>query len=342
MRFDSLTSQLRDEFDESKLPDFRYSHQLRMTHPSAANIDFQAIADALDCHRDFYGAGIIYSDGLSKRYLVRPSKRRRNQTTSELTHIIIFNLEAETVAPEVELKKTVSEPSLVWEIGSTALSCGSALAFIAVEFLSAAAVPVTMGTSSVVTVLAYSGAAASSLQCGNGIYRVYQLTSNGEEGIEHVAWLDSQDWYVATTTMLDITSLASGSAALKEAYHTYRIMKSTSSRNASEWLKNMPRYERKRLTEEIIRHNNPGISNQAIKDAIRRGKYPKHYPTEEIHRTLRNHLINSLSAGGGFLGSGMTGSIRNPENIAKSVNYAIGAIFSIVDEKPAGYLQNGY
>ncbi|MEX0444643.1 hypothetical protein [Xenorhabdus sp. SGI246] len=142
--------------------------------------------------------------------------------------------------------------------------------------------------------------------------------------------------------MLDITSLASGSAALKEAYHTYRIMKSTSSRNASEWLKNMPRHERKRLTEEIIRYNNPGISNQAIKDAIRRGKYPKHYPTEEIRRTLRNHLINSLSAAGGFLGSGMTGSIRNPENIAKSANYAIGAIFSIVDEKPAGYLQNGY
>ncbi|PHM35685.1 hypothetical protein [Xenorhabdus innexi] len=342
MQFNSLTSQLRNEFDESKLPNFQSARMFGHIHCSANNIDFQAIADTLDCHRDFYGAGIIYSDGLSKRYLVRPSKRRGSQTSSELTHIIIFNREAISTTPEVELKKTVSEPNLMLEIGSTALSCGSAAAFIVVEYVSAAAAPVTLGASSVITVLAYSGAVASTLQCGNGIYRVYQLTSSGEEGIENIAWLDSQDWYVATTTMLDIISLASGSAALKEAYHTYRIMKSTSSRSASEWLKKMPRHERKRLTEEIMRHNNPGISNQAIKDAIKRGKYLKHYPTEEIQRALRNHLINSLSAGGGFFGSGMTGSIRSPENIVNSASYVIGVIYSIVEEQPATYIRNSY
>ncbi|MBD2784628.1 hypothetical protein ID858_07120 [Xenorhabdus sp. DI] len=344
MRFENLTSQLRNKFDESKLPSFQYARRLGSIRGGAADIDFQAIADALDCHRDFHSAGIIYSDGLFQHYLVRPSKRRRSQVASELTHIIIFDLNTEAVptSPEVALKKTVSEPSLISEIGSTALSCGAALAFMVVEFSASVATPFTAGTSSVAVVLAYGGAVASSLQCGNGIYRVYQITNNGEEGIEHIAWLDSQDWYVATTTLLDITSLVSGSAALKEAYHTYKIMKSTSPRNASEWLKKMPRHERKRLTEEIIRHNNPGISNQAIKDAIRRGKYPKHYPTEEIRTTLRNHLINSLAAGSGLLGSGLTGSIRNPENILKSGNYFIGAIYSIVDEKPAGYIQHVY
>ncbi|MDX7993179.1 hypothetical protein FE394_05690 [Xenorhabdus sp. Reich] len=329
MRFESLTSQLRNEFDESKLPSLQYSSLLGSRN--AANIDFKAIADALDCHRDFYGAGIIYSDGLSKRYLVRPSKRRGSPVSSELTHIIIFNLEA-GASPEVELKKTVSEPSLMLEIGSTAISCGGAVATVLGGVASGMAVPFTGGGSTAGVILAYSGFAATAAQCINGGYRVYQLTANGDEGAEHIAWLDSQDWYVTTTTILDITSLASGSAALKEAYQTYKIMKATSPRKASEWLKNMPRHERKRLTEEIMRHNNPGISNQAIKRAIGQGKYIKRYPTEEIQNTLRKHLKDSLIAGSGFVGSGMSGSIRNPENIFKTGDYIIGTIYSVAYE----------
>ncbi|OTA20503.1 hypothetical protein Xbed_01307 [Xenorhabdus beddingii] len=336
MRFESLTSQLRNEFDENKLPNFQHAKMLGSLHQGAAAINFQAIADALDCHRDFYGAGIIYSDGLFKRYLVRPSKRRGTPVSSELTHIIIFNLEA-GANPEAELKTTVSEPNLMLEIGSTALSCGGAVASIVGGSVSGVLVPFTGGGSTAGVILAYSGLVATVAQCGNGAYRIYQLTAKGDEGVEHIAWLDSQDWYVMTSTILDITSLASGSAALKEAYHTYKIMKSTSPRKASEWLKSMPRHERKRLTEEIMRHNNPGISNKAIKKAMEQGKYIKRYPTEGIQNTLRNHLKDSLIAGGGFVGSGMTGTIRTPENTLKSGNYIIGAIYSIAYEKPAIY-----
>ncbi|MCP9266592.1 hypothetical protein M5U04_00375 [Xenorhabdus sp. XENO-1] len=341
MQFDSLTSQLRNEFDESKLPDFQHARMFGSIHHGADNIDFQVIADALDCHRDFYGAGIVYSDGLFKRYLVRPSKRRGSHVSSELTHIIIFNLEAGN-APEAELTKTVSEPSLVWEIGSTALSCGGAVAFLLTTAGSGAAIPFTGGASSAGVVLAYAGFTASSLQCMNGAYRIYNLTGKGDEGVEHIGWLDSQDWYVTTTTLLDITSLASGTAALKEAYQTYRVMKATSSRRAAEWLNKMPRHEKKRLTEEIIRYHNPGISNREIKNLIYSGQYPKRYPTEQIRQTLKNHLINTLSSGGAFAGSGMTGVIRNPASIVTSGNYIIGAIYSIAVEKPASYISNGY
>ncbi|MDX7986140.1 hypothetical protein FE392_02150 [Xenorhabdus sp. 12] len=338
MRFENLTSQLRNEFDESKLPDFHLSYQFSSSPP---DIDFKSVADALDCHRDFYGAGIIYSDGLYKRYLVRPSKRRASPAVSELTHIIIFNLEA-GVAPEVELKKTVSDPDLMPEIGSTALSCGGALVSGLGLLGSGAAVPFTGGMSTPAVVLMYGGLTASGLQCVNGGYRIYQLTGAGKEGIEHVAWLDSQDWYVTTSTLLDVISLASGAAALKDAYKTYKIMKSASPRRASEWLKSMPRHERKRLTEEIMRHNNPGISNQAIKRAIAHGKYIKRYPTEDIQKALLSHLKNSLTAAGGFVSSGMTGTIRNPGNILTSGKYIIGTIYSIAYEMPASYLSEHF
>ncbi|WP_446470261.1 hypothetical protein [Xenorhabdus stockiae] len=337
MRSDSLISLLQNEFDEYTLPNFYTSKSLGTLPNSEGNIDFQAIADALDCHRDFYGAGIIYSDGKLRSYLVRPSKRRGNQTTSELTHIIIYNTEL-TIAPEAELKKTVSEPSLMIEIGSTALACGGAVLSGIGLSGSAAAAPFTGGGTTPLAILSYSGLVASGAQCVNGGYRIYNLTVGGQEGIEHVAWLDSQDWYVTTSTIMDMISLTSGAAALKETYSTYKIMKATSPRKASEWLKNMPRHERKRLTEEIIRHNNPGISNQAIKQAIAQGKYIKRYPTEMIQNTLRHHLRDSLAAAGGFIGSGMSGTIRNPENIITSGKYIIGTIHSITYENPASYL----
>ncbi|CDG95604.1 conserved hypothetical protein [Xenorhabdus bovienii str. puntauvense] len=103
-------------------------------------------------------------------------------------------------------------------------------------------------------------------------------------------------------------------------------------------MKKMPRHERKRLTEEIMRHNNSGVSNQAIKDTIEQGWYIKRYLIESIQKALRNHLRDFLIATGGFVGSGMTGTIRNPENILTSGNYMIGSIYSIAYGNPASYL----
>ncbi|WP_340616685.1 hypothetical protein [Xenorhabdus entomophaga] len=203
-------------------------------------------------------------------------------------------------------------------------------------------VPFSGGTSTPLVLLSYAGLAASGLQCLNGGYRIYQLTGAGKEGGEHVAWLDSQGWYITTTTILDTISLASGAAALRESFKTYKIMRTASPRKASEWLKSMPRHERKRLTEEIMRYNNPGISNQAIKKAIAQGQYIKRYPTEQIQKALRNHLRDSLVAASGFVGSGMTGTIRNPENILNSGKYIIGTIYSIAYENQASYLSEHF
>ncbi|WP_339385164.1 hypothetical protein [Xenorhabdus bovienii] len=83
-----------------------------------------------------------------------------------------------------------------------------------------------------------------------------------------------------------------------------------------------------------MRHNNPGISNQAIKDAIEQGWYIKRY----LKKALRNHLRDFLIATGGSVGSGMTGTIRNPENILTLGNYMIGSIYFIAYENPAIYL----
>ncbi|MBH1929277.1 hypothetical protein [Serratia rubidaea] len=69
---------------------------------------------------------------------------------------------------------------------------------------------------------------------------------------EKVAWLDTQEWYTATSTALDIVSLAGAGAGLKSTLETYRLMKSTSSAGGLNWLKTLSRPERKRITEEIL------------------------------------------------------------------------------------------
>jgi hypothetical protein len=100
-----------------------------------------------------------------------------------------------------------------------------------------AAVPLTAGASGALVALGYAGAAATGLQCINGLYRLYDLVENGGED---VAWLDSQGWYNATSTALDLISLASAGGVLKEVVTTWRAMKSVSSLKASQWLKEYP------------------------------------------------------------------------------------------------------
>ncbi len=180
------------------------------------------------------------------------------------------------------------------------------------------AVPFTGGTSSAVAYLGYAGMAASALQCGNGLYRVNKLyDGKGDE----LAQLDSEQWYIATSTVLDVISLASAGAALKEATMTYRAMRRISARKATEWLKSMPRSERKRLTENIIRAENPGISNNVLKEMVKNGLYPKRYPTEAIQNGLRQQLHSALNNSLTFVGSGISGTLSAPVNVKTTGQY---------------------
>jgi DNA-binding transcriptional MerR regulator len=55
-------------------------------------------------------------------------------------------------------------------------------------------------------------------------------------------------------------------------------------------VKSYPRQDRARLTELIIRAQNPGISNKEIKALIRAGLYPKRFPTGPVQVELTDNL----------------------------------------------------
>ena len=283
-------------------------------------------ANNLDCRRDFYQVGIIYDDG-SKCWLVRPSRRIANLNQSLVSHVIITKVpdKAHGAASQKAVIKSLSSPSLATEITFTAFACGG---LIVTAFLSAtamAAMPFTAGTSGAIAAIGVAGSTATAVQCFFGVGRVIAMT-NGYE--DHVAWLDSQDWYVATSTALDILSLAGAGAGLKGTLDTYKAMKAISPRNVSEWLQNLSRSERKRLTETIIRAQSPGISNAGVKAAMKAGRYPKRFPTETIQRQLLRELLIAVNNTVTFAGSGVTGTIRNPQNLGTSAKYIISTIQS--------------
>lgn len=105
-------------------------------------------------------------------------------------------------------------------------------------------------------------------------------------------------------------------------------MKASSSSGAISWLKSLSRAERKRITEEIIRAQNPGISNGGIKAAMQAQLYPKRFPSEAIQRSLQRELTNAVINTSAFAGSALTGTIRHPQNVTQSGKYVIGVIQS--------------
>lgn len=292
----------------------------------AQDIDFGAFEKNLDCSRNFYQAGIIYDDG-SKCWLVRPSRRIANLNQSVVSHVLITKVPeiAHESASQKAVLKSVSSPSLATEITSTVFACGGLIITVFLSATAMAAMPFTAGTSGVITAIGVAGSAATAAQCFIGAGRVIAMT-NGYE--EHVAWLDSQEWYVATSTALDILSLAGAGAGLKGTLDTYKAMKAISPRNVNEWFQNLSRSERKRLTETIIRAQNPGISNAGVKAAMKAGRYPKRFPTETIQQQLQRELLIAINNTVTFAGSGVTGTIRNPQNLGTSAKYIISTLQS--------------
>lgn len=133
---------------------------------------------------------------------------------------------------------------------------------------------------------------------------------------------------MATSTALDIVSLAGAGAGLRSTIETYKMMKASTSTNVITWLKGLNRAERRRITEEIIRAQNPGISNTGMKAAMRAGFYPKRFPSDALQRSLQRELTTAVVNTSAFAGSAMTGTIRNPQNMRASTQYAIGLIQS--------------
>jgi len=167
---------------------------------------------------------------------------------------------------------------------------------------SGAAIPLSGGTSTAITYLAVAASTASTAQCLNGIAR----TTIEAVAPKYNDYLDSKEWYKDITLALDVISLA-GAATLK----TVKVLSANSNKSIPSILTGLSRAERKRLTQDVIRLNTPGISNKLLKSMVKSGHFPSRYSNLEITRALTLQLKDAIGASMSFAGSGLSGTVNS-------------------------------
>lgn len=255
----------------------------------------QQFFQKLDRINELTGAGIIYSDKSGKPITIRNPIGNKKKTI-----VIRDDSTANSNDPVNE--------RIVSELTGTVLACTAGVLGVIAIFGSSALIPVSGGASTALTYLAISATGASLAQCGIGAFRVYRL-SKGD--VETVDWLDSQEWFIYTSITLDSISVAGGVSTTAIGIRAlFAMKKAAPGKSIFDLLKGLQRHERKRLTEELIRLQNPGISNKALKEMIRTGMVPKRFKQTVINQSLRTQVIDLFGAGASLLGSGLSGVVN--------------------------------
>ena len=268
------------------------------SQPFDANVFIDAV-DAIDVLK---GCRILYFDGQ------RFSELRAGRTAPGANSRTVVIKPAPETEPLVDGKAAASRDSRFYsELLGGALSCGAAVVSWVAVVGSAAAAPVSGGGSTFITYLSWGAAIASSAQCANSTVRVYNETTRPELN----DWLDSQEWYATTSTVIDVVSITGAAAATGATIKLVLATRRATGKTLTEVLGGLNRQQRKLLTEELIRAQNPGISNKTLKIFVRAGKYPKRFTQLQLSHATRRQLQDALAAALSFSGSAATGTIRN-------------------------------
>ncbi|MEM9834983.1 MAG: hypothetical protein AAF828_00690 [Bacteroidota bacterium] len=212
-----------------------------------------------------------------------------------------------TTSSPAQLAPPQPKGNLAGEFLNAGLSCGSAVLAGAAVAGGAAAAPVTAGTSTVVSALAFTGAVASAAQCGISVGRVI----NDLFQTNHNAILDGNEYYTKTAAALDVIGLIGAAASVGMATKAaIQMNKAAGSPPMIKTLQRMNRPARKRLARELAKYTaNATTRSQFIKLA-RAGKVPKIFTVSAVNRAAMNEFLNVLSAALTVTGSAKSGVIH--------------------------------
>jgi hypothetical protein len=198
--------------------------------------------------------------------------------------------------------------SQLWrEAAGMTLACGGAVIGIIVAKAGIASAPLSAGSSLAVTYIAYTAAAASALQCGNGVWRTYKELSDPAEN----DYYDSLGWYQAMTVALDGISLVGAGSTTFVTIKTVMAIKNTSGRNLTDILRHMSRQERAKLTNEVLRLQNPRHPREMIRLKQLAGTLPKRFSNVQLRQDLLIQLADQVGSALTVTGSGLSGNINS-------------------------------
>lgn len=279
--------------------------------------DSAAFFAAIDKRRETNGARVVYYDNVALSVLrIGPPVCQ-----SGLLAVVIRKGGKQLIPTSSEIAEA-RDKKFNAELLNLGLSCGGALLAWAVTATATGAAPVTGGTSLIIAKLSGVAGAAGTAQCINAGVRMASETFYPAIN----EWLDGQDWYNATMLAMDGLSLVSAVATGAGTIRMVQMARSSTGKSLLTILKGLSRHERKRLTEEIIRVRNPGISGHELKVFVSRRLYPKRYANTEIQRGVASALLDATNAALGIVGSAVGGLVGQAVSSEPREDLLVGVV----------------
>jgi hypothetical protein len=265
-----------------------------MSMPSDAEVE--QLRQRIDAIPDLSGAGIGFVGDDACTVL------RVSAHTSGLNTYVVLQEEDVPSPPAM-----APEPDISSELLGIGFNCvGAVLAWSAMAGEGLAA-PVTGGSSLLLEGVTAAAATSTTAQCLISVGRAADIKFNHGQWTR---WLDSNEYYTWVSIGLDVVSLAGAAASASAAVRAAKAIQRATGRSWITILKGMSRAERKRLAEELIRLERPGVSGRALKEMVRMGTFPKRLQSAEITERLFTQLKDAISATLALGGSGTAGVVK--------------------------------
>ncbi|WP_460952172.1 NAD synthetase [Pseudomonas marginalis] len=291
------------DFLRSGVPDAHTTTRQRLTRL----LDLPKLYRTIDADPAIVGAGVVH---IGSDYQVTVLREFVPLCSIKPKRVILREVAGPMMTADEYAQWVANSPreSQLWrEAAGMALSCGGAVIGIIVAKAGIASAPLSAGSSLAVTYMAYTAAAASALQCGNGIWRTYkELTDPAKND-----YYDSLSWYQAMTVALDGISLVGAGSTTFVTVKSVMTIKKTTGRHLTDILRRMSRQERAKLTNEVLRLQNPHHPREIVRLQQLAGKLPKRFSNVQLRQDILIQIADELGGAFAVTGSVLSGNINH-------------------------------
>ncbi|NIE75284.1 NAD synthetase [Pantoea sp. Ap-967] len=262
-------------------------------------LDKQKLFAAIDADPGIVGAGVVFIDA---KYNVVVLREFRPICSIRPKRLILREINRYVTPAQFteQLQNNPRESKVLKEAGNAALACAGAFISWWVVFSGTIAVPFTAGTSAVLTYISIGAAVSSGLQCVNGAVRTVAEVAAPEFNDR----LDGNEYYTATSTVLDYIALMGVGVSGLTTVKYLQVHKAATGRSWYELAKSLSRQQRKALTDELLSIQNPALKPKLLKLEQAAGNLPKRYTPTQISHATKTLVHDSVGAVLGLAGSG--------------------------------------
>lgn len=270
-----------------------------------SSIDLRQLFFVIDSDPALIGAGVVYIDEMFNVVALREF-----QAICRVQPIKVVLREAPRYVGPVEFKRMLEheprDPELMKEALPTAVTCAGALLSWHVIYSGVAWMPFTGGTSVVISFIGTAAVVAGLFQCAVGGYR----TVNEAWEPQRNDGLDSNAWYEGMMAALNAVSLLGVATSAVTTMKVINLSRRATGKSLREVLQGLSRQERAKLTDELLKIQDPRLTPKLLKLKQAAGSFPKRIPATQIKPIIATHRNDAFAAALGLTSSTLSGNTK--------------------------------